>query len=167
GNAPYATVAHWTVAMTLLALVAATAIRAGALGGTSVLEQHGTTRAWRSAGAAAALALLVVAMGGLTAKYPGAAVGCTAVPMCAPQAGVSPAATRIQIAHRFLALLLALHLVGVAVMLRKRRAAEATVVGRAAYVALGLVMLQLTIAAAMVTMQLPPVLRSLHEATGV
>src|SRR5205823_11053439 len=66
GNAPYATVAHWTVAMTLLALVAATAIRAGALGGTLVREQHGTPRAWRSARAAAALALLVVAMGGLT-----------------------------------------------------------------------------------------------------
>ena len=34
GNAPWATVAHWLVAMTLLALVATTAIRGGALGGT-------------------------------------------------------------------------------------------------------------------------------------
>src|SRR4051812_44745253 len=37
GNAPYATVAHWLVAMTLLALLAATTIRAGGLGGTGAM----------------------------------------------------------------------------------------------------------------------------------
>ena len=87
GNAPWATVAHWLVAMTLLALVATTAIRAGALGGASALAQRGTTRAARSARAAAVLAILAVALGGLTAKYPGASVGCTTVPLCGPNAG--------------------------------------------------------------------------------
>src|SRR5215210_4196809 len=54
GNAPWATVAHWLVAMTLLALVAMTAIRAGALGGTGSATQRGTARGWRSARGAAA-----------------------------------------------------------------------------------------------------------------
>jgi len=43
---------------------------------------------------------------------------------------------------------------------------EAVVV-RAAHVALGMVLLQLAVASAMVLLHLPPVLRSLHEATGV
>src|SRR3954468_4712321 len=57
GNAPWATVAHWLVAMTLLAMVATTAIRAGALGGASAAIQRGTARGWRSARAAAAFAI--------------------------------------------------------------------------------------------------------------
>src|SRR3954462_14628197 len=71
-NAPWATVAHWLVAMTLLAMVATTAMRAGALGGGAARVQRGTPRAARSAFAAALLAILAVALGGLTAKYPGA-----------------------------------------------------------------------------------------------
>src|SRR5439155_14230766 len=74
GNKPEATVAHWLVAMTLLALVATTAIRAGALGGASASVQRGTPRAWRAARGAASLAIFAVALGGLTAKHPGAAV---------------------------------------------------------------------------------------------
>src|SRR5439155_5879348 len=75
GNATFATLAHWLVAMTLLALVATTAIRAGALGGSAALTQPGSPRTVRGARAAAALAIVAVAMGGLTAKYPGAGVG--------------------------------------------------------------------------------------------
>src|SRR4051812_12346675 len=82
GNAPWATVAHWLVAMTVLALVATTAIRAGALGGTSAATQRGTARAARSGRGAAGLAILAVAVGGLTAKVSGAAVACTTVPSC-------------------------------------------------------------------------------------
>jgi heme A synthase len=63
--------------------------------------------------------------------------------------------------------LLTLHLVGVVAMLNKRRATEAAVVVRASFIALGLVIAQIVIAASMVLMHLPPVLRSLHEATGV
>ena len=167
GNAPWATVAHWLVAMTLLALVATTAIRAGALGGTAVLSQQGTARAARSARAAAILAILAVALGGLTAKYPGAAVGCTTVPACGRNPAVEAAGVHIQIVHRTLAVLLLLHLIGVAMMLRKRRASEAPVVITASRVALGLVVLQLAVASSMILLHLPPVLRSLHEATGV
>jgi hypothetical protein len=75
GNAPFATLAHWTVAMSVVATTVATLIRAGGwrrdarLGGVS----HRTKR---GALAGAVMALLAVVMGGLTAKYPGAAVAC-------------------------------------------------------------------------------------------
>jgi len=161
GNAPWATVAHWLVAMTLLAFVATTAIRAGALGGTSVLSQQGTARAARSARGAAILAILAVALGGLTAKYPGAAVGCMTVPACGRNPAVEASGVYIQIIHRTLAVFLLLHLIGVAMMLRKRRAAEAPVVVTASRVALGLVGLQLAIASSMILLHLPPVLSTL------
>jgi heme A synthase len=167
GNAPWATVAHWLVAMTLLAMVAMTAIRAGALGGASSLVQSGTARAARSGRAAAVLAIFAVALGGLTAKYPGAAVGCTTVPMCGANPSVAPASVHVQLTHRTLALFLVLHLIGVVMMVRKRRATEAAVVVRAAHIALGAVLLQLVVASSMILFHLPPVLRSLHEATGV
>lgn len=167
GNTHWATVAHWVVAMTLLALVAMTAIRAGALGGASSLVQRGSAKTARSARVAAILAILAVAMGGLTAKYPGAAVACTTVPNCGPNPDVIPGAVHVQLTHRTLAVLLALHLVGVAMLLRKRRDEEAPVVVRAAHIALGLAVFQLGLASAMILMHLPPVLRSLHEATGV
>ena len=167
GNAPWATVAHWLVAMTLLALVATTAIRAGALGGASASVQRGTPRAWRAARAAASLAIFAVALGGLTAKHPGAAVGCTTVPLCGPNPNVDASAVWVQMIHRTLALLLVLHLFGMVMMLRKRRDEEAPIVVRAAQIALGMVLLQLGLASAMILMHMPPVLRSLHEATGV
>jgi cytochrome c oxidase assembly protein subunit 15 len=166
-NAPWATVAHWLVAMTLLAMVATTAMRAGALGGGAARVQRGTPRAARSAFAAALLAILAVALGGLTAKYPGAAVGCTTVPACGPNASVVPAAVHIQLIHRTIAVLLLLHLTGVVSMLRRRRSQEPFVVVRAAVIALSMVVLQLFVASVMVLLHLPPVVRSLHEATGV
>jgi heme A synthase len=167
GNAPWATVAHWLVAMTLLAMVATTAVRSGALGGASVLAQSGTQRAARSGRAAAALAIFAVAMGGLTAKYPGAAVGCTTVPLCGANMSVESSGVYIQMVHRTIAVLLLLHLIGVVSMVYKRRRDESPVVVRVATIALGMVVLQLVIASSMVLLQLPPILRSLHEATGV
>jgi heme A synthase len=167
GNAPWATVAHWIVAMTLLALVATTAIRAGALGGASALAQTGTQRAKRSTRMAAILAMIVVAMGGLTAKLPGAAVACTTVPLCGANPDVATSSVHVQLTHRTFALLLVLHVAGIVMMLRKRRAEEAPVVVRAAVVALAMLVLQLAVASSMILFRLPPVLRSLHEATGV
>ena len=167
GNAPWATVAHWLVAMTLLAMVATTAVRAGLLGGSSAVVQRGTARAWRSACGAAVLAILAVAMGGLTAKYPGAPIACTTVPTCGPNAAVEASAVWVQMTHRTIAVVLLLHLVGMTMMLRKRRDEEALIVRRALWIALGMVVIQLCVASAMILFQLPKVLRSLHEATGV
>jgi heme a synthase len=167
GNAPWATVAHWLVAMTLLAMVAMTAIRAGALGGASAAVECGTARAARSGRAAAALAIVAVALGGLTAKVPGAAVGCTTVPMCGPNPAVDTSAVWVQMIHRTTAVLLVLHLIGVVIMHRRRKGDEAPIVQRAAVIALGMVLLQLAVASSMILFHMPGVLRSLHEATGV
>jgi cytochrome c oxidase assembly protein subunit 15 len=167
GNAPWATVAHWLVAMTVLAMVAATAVRAGSLGGASAAVQRGTLRAARSGRAAAILALFAVALGGLTAKIPGASVACTTIPLCGRNPAVDAAGAAVQMTHRALAVVLLLHLIGVVAMVRRRRTDEAAIVVRAAHIALGMVVLQLAVASAMVLLHLPPVLRSLHEATGV
>ncbi|MEP6992454.1 MAG: COX15/CtaA family protein [bacterium] len=165
GNAPFATLAHWTVAMSLVAAVVATVIRAGGLGGAAV-RLHQVSRATRSATAAGAgLALVAVVMGGLTAKYPGASVACQAFPLCGPNPDVQRAAVHVQLTHRIIAVLLVLHLFGVVMAQRKRR--ESAVILRTAKISFSLGILQLLVAGAMIGMHLPPVLRSLHEATGV
>ena len=75
-------------------------------------------------------------------------------------------AVHVQLTHRILAFLLLLHLIGVVAGLSRRRD-ESRTVARAATVALGLVILQLSVAASMVLLTLPAILRSLHEAVGV
>ena len=165
GNTTYATLAHWTVAMSLVATVVAAVIRTGGFGGASAALGGATAKARRAAFAGAAMALVTVVMGGLTAKYPGAAVACPAFPLCGANPEVMPAAVHVQVTHRILAVLLVLHLFGLVIALRKRR--EAPIVRRAAVVALSLGVLQLLVAGAMIGLRLPPVLRSLHEATGV
>ena len=75
-------------------------------------------------------------------------------------------AVHVQLTHRLLAFLLLLHLIGVVIGLARRRD-ESRTVARAATIALGLVILQFTVAASMVLLHLPAVLRSLHEAVGV
>ncbi|MDB4907387.1 MAG: cytochrome oxidase assembly family protein [Gemmatimonadetes bacterium] len=165
GNTPYATVAHWLMAMTLLALLAATAIRAGALGGASARVQKGNPKTWRAARMAAVMAIVAVAMGGVTAKVTGANVGCLSFPMCGANAGVSSSAVNVQLVHRIVAYLLFLHVFGMVMAMRKR--AESAVVRRAVLVAFGFLVMQVLVAGAMIGMKLPPVLRSLHEAVGV
>ncbi|MHB2034217.1 MAG: COX15/CtaA family protein [Gemmatimonadaceae bacterium] len=165
GNAPWATVAHWTLAMTLLAMLATAAIRTGAMGGAGARAQTAPRSLVRSGYAAASIAFLTVAMGGLTANYPFGAVGCTTFPFCGPNPAAPMAAVHIQLMHRTLALLLGLLAVGMA--LRARRDDVGPVVRRAVSVVFAFVILQVAIAAAMVLLHLPPVLRSLHEAAGV
>lgn len=166
GNTPYATVAHWLLAMTLFATLGAAAIRAGALGGATVSLERVSGRVSRAANAAAVLAFLTVALGGLTAKYPSAAIACRSFPLCGRDVDAPASSVHVQVTHRVLALLLLLHLIGVVAGL-SRRGDESRTVARAASVALGLVILQLAVAASMVLMTLPPFLRSLHEAIGV
>jgi cytochrome c oxidase assembly protein subunit 15 len=165
GNAPLATLGHWTVAMALAATLVAAIVRAGGFGGTAARLGGATSKAARGSFAAAALALLAVVMGGLTAKYPGAAVACQSFPLCGTNPDVAAAAVHVQLTHRVLALALILHLVGLVIAFRKR--GEAPVIRRAAVAALSLGVLQLLVAGAMIGMRLPPVLRSLHQATGV
>ena len=119
----------------------------------------------RGALAGAAMALLTVVMGGLTAKYPGAAVACQDFPFCGRNADVVPAAVHVQLTHRIFAVLVVLHFLGLASGVFRR--GEALVAKRAVATAATLGVLQLVVAAMMVLGHLPPVLRSLHEATGV
>lgn len=164
-NAPLATLAHWTVAMSLVATTVATVIRAGGLGGAAALQGGASARTRRAAFAGAGLALSAVVMGGLTAKYPGAAVACRSFPACGANPDVEQAAVHVQLTHRVLAVLVVLHLIGMVIALHRRR--EARVVRRAAEIACTFGVLQLLVAGAMIGLRLPPMLRSLHEATGV
>jgi heme A synthase len=166
GNPPAATAAHWTLALATLAVIATTAIRAGAVGGASAAAQRGTPRAVRSLGAGAALAFVVVVLGGLVAKYPGASVACPGFPLCgrAPNTPAGPA--HLQMTHRIFAYLLLFHITAIALSI-SRRASEAPVVQRAAKIAAGLVLLQLGLGAAMIMSLLAPSLRSLHQAVGI
>jgi len=167
GNRPIATVAHWTLALALLGVVLATAVRAGALGGTTARVQGGTPRAARSLGAGAALAFAAVVLGGLVAKFPDAAVACTGFPLCGSgPASAAPGASHLQMTHRVVAYLLFFHALG-AGLATSRRATESIVVRRAARAAMGLVLLQVALGAAMVLSALPAGLRSLHQAVGI
>jgi len=165
GNAPFATLAHWTVAMSLVATTVATLIRAGGLGGTIARLGGVSAKTMRGAFAGATMALLAVVMGGLTAKYPGAAVACQGFPMCGRNPDVATSAIHVQLTHRVIAMLVVLHLIGLAFGVYRR--GEAAVARRAVTVAVALGVLQIGVAASMVLGHLPPVLRSLHEATGV
>jgi heme A synthase len=167
GNTTIATVAHWTLALALLAVISMAAIRAGAFGGDSARAEGGTARAVRSIGAGAALAFLAVVLGGLVAKYPGAAAACPSFPLCGDTpAGIASGASHIQVTHRVIAFLLFFHSIAIGLAVG-RRAGEATVVKRAAKTAAGLVLLQLVVAAAMIMGGMPPLLRSAHQAIGI
>jgi len=163
-NTMVATVAHWCVAMALLALLVATVVRS-TTGPTD--DRRVSPKTGRAAAAAAGLAGLAVAMGGVTAKFTGGPIACLNFPLCGTNPGVPAGAAGVQITHRVIALLLTLHLLGVVMALWKRGATEAPVVVRAARTAFGFVLLQWVVAGAMIGMKLPPALRSVHQAVGV
>jgi heme A synthase len=167
GNTTAATVAHWTLAMALLATIAVTVVRTGALGGEAAVRDGGSARAVRSIGAGAVIAFVAVAMGGLVAKFPGAAVACPGFPLCGvPPVDVPAGASHVQLTHRIVAYLLFFHVLGISAAVR-RRAGEATPVKRAMKVAASLVFAQLVLGAAMVLASLPPALRALHQLVGI
>lgn len=164
GNAWYATVVHWILAAGTLAALAAAAIRAGGLGGDRARAHAVSVKTARGAAAGAALALLVVVLGGLTAKIPGANFACVGFPLCR-ETLVGGAPLHVQLTHRILAFLLLFHIIGIVMVIRKR--GETGVVRTAAYTLLALVGAQLLVAAAMVETGLPVVVRSVHQAFGV
>jgi heme a synthase len=157
---PFVVVTHLAIAMSLLAVLVVAAVRAGGFGAPIPARYSRTLRSGR---AAVGLTFLALVFGALTANTPSAAVACQGFPWCrSVTAGGAP--LYIQVTHRIIALLLLGHLIGMVIGVRKRR--EARAVRTAAGSALGLVILQILIAAAMVEMHLPPGLRSLHQAVG-
>lgn len=166
GNSAGSTVAHLLNGALLLAALAATVLRAGGLGGRLMDRATPTmTRAARGSAAAAAIALVTVLFGGLTAKIPGANSACTGFPLCSGSFLPSIPAQHVQFTHRLIAFLLFFHVLGLMIGFTRRR--EAPAVLRTLRIAFGLICLQLVIAAAMVELQLPAALRSLHEADGI
>lgn len=164
GNPAWATVVHQLLAVSLIAVLLVSVIRSGAFGTLVSLAGNGSSRAAGGATAAAVLALLVVLMGGLTAKIPGAAVACAGFPLCG-EGSLGGGAQHTQLTHRILAYLLVLHLIGLPFVFRKR--GESGVLQRLAWLGFMLGVLQVVFAGWMVTGGFPPVVRSLHQATGV
>ena len=165
GNPWWATVPHWVLAMAALAVLAATAVRAGALGGGAAERGGGSRKTARAGLVGAALAFGAVAMGGMTAKYPSAAVACPSFPHCGTNPDAVAGAAHVQLTHRTLAFLLAFHLLGVVIALTRRR--ENATVSRAAVVAFALTAAQIVFAGAMIGLGLPPIARAIHQTIGV
>lgn len=159
---PAVIVTHLAIAMSLLAVLAVTVLRAGGLGALSNMS-GASPRTWRTARMAVVLAALTLLLGALTANVPDAAVSCGGFPWCRT---VNAAGTPLilQITHRVIAFLLFGHLWGIAAALPKR--SEPRTLVRSARIAFALAAAQVLIAAAMVEMHLPTLLRSLHQATG-
>lgn len=162
GLNPVVVATHLAIAMSLLGVLSVTVIRAGGLGASGKMT-GATSRAWRAASIAIALAALTLILGALTANLPGAAVACGGFPWCRSIDG-GGIGLAVQVTHRIVAFLLFGHLWGVAAALPKRK--EPRVLVRTARVAFGAAIVQVLIAAAMVEMHLPTVLRSLHQAAG-
>ena len=167
---PVVIVLHLALAMTLLAAIIAAAIRSGGLGapravvaGTDDASRTGAAKAWRVARIGLVLAFIVLVLGGLTANL-GAAGACLGFPNCRVYSSPDRGLVHLQLTHRILAFLFAFHVLGAAMMVRKRPVAP--VVKRALFFALGAVVLQVLVAASLVEMRLPPVLQSLHQAVG-
>jgi heme A synthase len=158
---PFVVATHLAIAMSLLAVVVVVVVRAGGLGSATV--GAGSPRTFRSARAAIGLTFLALVFGALTANTPGAAVACQGFPWCTAIAEHGTPLW-IQVTHRIIAFLLFGQLIGISVGVRKR--GEPGPIRNAASGALGVVVLQILVAAAMVEMQFPPTLRSLHQAVG-
>jgi heme A synthase len=158
---PVIVATHLGIAMSLLAVLVVVVVRAGGLGSTKV--GAGSQRTFPSARAAVGLTFLALVFGALTANTPGAAAACQGFPWCTAivEHGIP---LWIQVTHRIIAFLLLGHLIGISVGVRKRR--EPKPIRNAAWTALGVVILQVLVAGAMVGMHFPPSLRSLHQAVG-
>jgi heme A synthase len=158
---PMVVVTHLTIAMMLLAVLVVVVVRAGGFGAGSFPARY--DRTLRSAKAAVGLTFLALVFGALTANTAGAAVACQGFPWCR---AITESGTPlyIQVTHRIIAFLLLGHLIGIIIGVRKRR--ESPAIRGAAWTALGLVIAQIFVAAAMVEMFLPPTLRSIHQAVG-
>jgi heme a synthase len=157
--------AHKAVAMSLLATLTAAWMRAGGVSSLQASPMHDVSaRTIRGTTVAAVLALITVLMGGMTAKWVGAAVACVGFPLCGV-GSLGGGAQHIQLTHRVLAYLTALHVVLQAVLIMRRR--EHVTVRALAGAAAVVVVLQIVFGALMVLQGFPQVIRSLHQATGV
>ena len=155
-------VTHLAIAMALLAVLVVALVRAGGFAARN-LPADRAPRTFRAGRIAVALTFTALVLGALTANVPGAPIACQGFPWCRVVEG-SSTSVGIHITHRVVAFLLLGHLIGMAIGTRKR--GEPRIIQVAVMSALGLVILQVLVAAGMVEMGLPAVLRSLHQAIG-
>ena len=156
-------VTHLAIAMALLAVLVSAVMRAGGLGAAHASVGTASAKTWRGARVAVGVTFAVLVLGAFTAHLPGANSSCVGFPLC--RGSLVPDSTQhIQFTHRILAFLLFFHLLGLAIAVRRR--GESSLIIRAAAIAFGAVLAQIVVAAALVEMQLPPVMRSLHQGVG-
>ena len=160
---PLVVVVHLALAMGLLGILAIAVMRAGGLGAASVGPGTVAPRAARSALAAAVLAFVVIILGGFTANVPGAAPACQGFPLCNGRVMTDGAAQTIHWMHRLLAFLFTLHVIGMSIAARKR---GSVMMQRATLALLGIVVVQILLAAFLVSTHLPKGLQSAHQALG-
>jgi heme A synthase len=159
---PFIVVIHLAIAMALLAVIVVALVRAGGLGAGRV-SAGSAPRTLRAARIAVGLTFTALVFGALTANVRGAPLACRGFPWCrAIEGGSTPIG--IHVTHRIIAFMVLGHLIGMTIGSRKRK--EPATVRTAVSIALGLVVLQVLIAAGMVEMALPAVLRSVHQAVG-
>jgi heme a synthase len=164
-NEWWATLAHKAVAMSLLGTLSVAWVRAGGMPSLTLLTDRPVSdKTIKGTTVAAVLALLTVMMGGMVAKWAGAAVACAGFPLCGP-GSLGGGAQHIQLTHRVLAYLTALHVVMMAVLIMRRR--EHRTITMLSGIAALVVVLQIVFGALMVLGGFPIVIRSLHQATGV
>jgi heme A synthase len=160
---PLVVVVHLALAMALLAVLAVTVMRAGGLGALTAESEAVAPRVKRAAFAAATFAFVVVILGGFTANIPGAAPACQGFPLCNGSVVSEGSAQTIHWTHRVLAFLLTLHTVGMTIAAWKR---DRGIMRRATTVLLAVIVVQIVIAAVLVSTHLPRALQSLHQAVG-
>ncbi len=165
---PMVVVIHKTIAILLLATLVATVIRLGGFGASGLTEvaseqSVGVNKTYRGAIVALVLALITIILGALTANVVGANGACQGFPLC--RSVLTPGGPlHIHLTHRILAFLLCFHVLGMAILGRKR--AQPVLLRAATWAVVGSVFIQIVIASMLVELSLPPFYRSLHQAAG-
>jgi len=162
---PSVTIAHFVTAMLFMATLIVAAARGGAFGPTTASVDPHVTRVASWAMTSAAVGLVVIAFGAMTANTPGAPQACTGFPLCNGRWLPEPGAVSVEIhwAHRVAAFIL-LIVAGAATRAALRTGARS--VARAAGTTFALIVLQLIVAAVLVLSELPPSLQATHLAVG-
>jgi heme a synthase len=159
---PFIVVIHLAIAMALLAVIVVALVRAGGLGARRVAA-GAAPRTLRAGRIAVGLTFTALVFGALTANVRGAPLACQGFPWCRSiEGGSTPVG--IHITHRIIAFMVLGHLIGMTIGTHKRK--EPATVRTAVSIAMGLVVLQVLIAAGMVEMHLPATLRSVHQGVG-
>ena len=156
-------VTHLSIAMSLLAVLLVVIQRSSEQRPAPTAESLVSLRTLRATYSACALVFVALVLGALTAHVPGANTACGGFPLCDGRLFPSIPAQHVQYTHRVIALIVLLHTGGLAFLVRRRGDTRVLTLARLTF---GAVVLQVLLAAFLVELNLPLILRSLHEAVG-